>query len=101
MMNFSLTYLGTKSIYRIMNAPACGMSKSGIFLELCNKKIDKGVQREIREVIKAVGVRWLCFPEGVPPTLESLRLGELPSLEDLTFLQSLSITFLMDFINHI
>jgi hypothetical protein len=53
------------------------------------------------EVIKAVGVRWLCFPEGVPPTLKSLRLGKLPSLKDLMFIQSLSITFLMDFINHI
>jgi hypothetical protein len=33
------------------------LSKPGIFLELCNKKIDKGVQRKIREVIEAVGVR--------------------------------------------
>ena len=36
------------------------LSKSGIFLELCNERIDKGVQGE---VIKVVGVRWLCFPE--------------------------------------
>ena len=77
------------------------LSKSGIFLELCNERIDKGAQGEIMEVIKAVGVRWLCFPEGVPPTLKSLRLGKLPSSKDLMFIQSLSITFLMDFINHI
>jgi hypothetical protein len=53
------------------------LSKPGIFLELLNEKIDKGVEREIMEVIKAVNMRWLCFPGGVSPTLESLKLRKL------------------------
>jgi hypothetical protein len=53
------------------------LSKPGIFLELLNEKIDKGVEREIMEVIKAVNMRWLCFPGGVPLTLESLKLRKL------------------------